>query len=235
MPSTSKSTLTCSRTTFQPRWVGCRDACSLGCSPSHAVRCGGHSAGAASGAPWQCAKLHIITLHILSTICSSMPSLQDANTKSFKMLHEYLEAARTGSRVPLPYRFHFFVRSSSSSTAGSAPRPTGAAAEGAPPGLREVVLTLPPPTRGAPGEPMSGSTRKAFSSLLAALGLPPGFAGGDEGADGGSQYSRVVSLREFLPQAVEAVHQAAATQVRLGRDPCHLPCWLRSAACACMA
>ena len=192
-----------------------------------------------------------------------MPSLQDANTKSFKMLHEYLEAARTGSRVPLPYRFHFFVRSSSSSssssieataagssassgitsvsvtssssTAGSAPRPTGAAAEGAPPGLREVVLTLPPPTRGAPGEPMSGSTRKAFSSLLAALGLPPGFAGGDEGADGGSQYSRFVSLREFLPQAVEAVHQAAATQVRLGRDPCHLPCWLRSAACACMA
>jgi hypothetical protein len=184
------------------------------------LRRGDHSAGTASGAPWQCAKLYVITVHILSTIRSSTPSLQDANTKSFKMLHEYLEAARSGSRVPLPYRFHFFVRSSSSSgrsTAGSAPPPTGVAAAGAPPGLREVVLTLPPPTRGAPGEPMSGSTRKAFSSLLAALGLPPGFAGEDEGAEGGSQYNRFVSLREFLPQAVEAVHQAAATQVRQGR------------------
>ena len=162
------------------------------------------------------------------------------------MLHEYLEDARTGSRVPLPYRFHFFVRggsstgsssggvssssssgssggggTSSSNTAGaasSAATTAGAAgAAGVPPqGLREVVLTLPPPTRGAPGEPMSGSTRKAFSSLLAALGLPPGFAGEDEGAEGGAQDSRFVSLREFLPQAVEAVHQAAATQVRQG-------------------
>ena len=80
-----------------------------------------------------------------------------------------------------------------------------------------MVLTLPPPTRGAPGEAMSGSTRKAFGSLLAALGLPSRFGGaGGEEEDAGREHSRFVSLRDFLPRAVEAVHQNAAAQVGSG-------------------
>ena len=156
------------------------------------------------------------------------------------MLHEYLEAASAGPRVPLPYRFHFFLRAEeggssdsdggSSSSSSSSSEQAGAATStaavqdaaaaaaaakpvGPPPGLREVVLTLPPPTRGAPGQDMSGSTRKAFGSLLAALGLPSRWAGDGEGDAAAAGYGRLVSLREFLPQAVEAVHQHAAEQV----------------------
>ena len=62
---------------------------------------------------------------------------------------------------------------------------------------------------------MSATTRKAFGSLLAALGLPPVFGAGSEAeqAAAAAQYSRFVSLREFLPAAVETVHQHAASQV----------------------
>ncbi len=178
---------------------------------------------------------------LLPCLTSSLIRLmQDANTRALKLLHEYLDEAKTGPRVPLPYRFHFFVRSStaapgvaaagaaaaaaqsSSASGGScttAGQPSAAAgstaAEGAPAGLREVSVTLPPPTRGAPGEPMSATTRKAFGSLLAALGLPPVFGAGSEAeqAAAAAQYSRFVSLREFLPAAVETVHQHAASQV----------------------
>lgn len=148
------------------------------------------------------------------------------------MLHEYLDAARTGSKVPLPYRFHFYVRGSTGAAAAAAGQyqlaapaaavaaeaaAPGTAPGSAPAGLREVVLTLPPPTRGAPGEAMSGSTRKAFGSLLAALGLPSRFGGaGGEEEDAGREHSRFVSLRDFLPRAVEAVHQNAAAQVGSG-------------------
>jgi hypothetical protein len=152
---------------------------------------------------------------------------QEANTRSFKLLHEYLEASRTGPKVALPYRFHFFVREGPAHTSGGQPEAAAAptappdaggtqpeAAAPPPPGLREVVLTLPPPTRGAPGDGMSGDTRKAFGRLLAALGLPSRFAGsgGEDAAGGGEATSRHVSLRDFLPQAVEAVHQHAAAQ-----------------------
>ncbi|PRW44463.1 T-cell activation mitochondrial [Chlorella sorokiniana] len=125
------------------------------------------------------------------------PPAKDANTRSLKVLHEYLDEAKTGPRVPLPYRFHFFVR-------------------------------------GAPGEPMSPTTRKAFGSLLAALGLPPVFGVGSEAeqAAAAAEYNRFVSLREFLPAAVENVHQHSASQAsaqqRMGalrtalRLGCHL-------------
>lgn len=184
----------------------------------------------------------------VGTPCPSLalpPPLQDANTRSFKMLHEYLEAARTGSRVPVPYRFHFFIRdeqagsggsssgnsdgSSDGSNSGSSdgssdattPAEVGAQAAGAhgapglPLGLREVAVTLPPPTRGAPGEALSGSARKAFGTLLAALGLPGRIAVGDAG-QAADEFSRFVSLRDFLPRAVEEVHQHAAAQVGVG-------------------
>lgn len=163
------------------------------------------------------------------------PTQQDANTRSFKMLHEYLEAARTGPRVPVPYRFHFFVRTEPSSGEGSS-EAAGAAGAGSqtpqqraapdpagptlPPGLREVTVTLPPPTRGAPGEVLSGSARKAFGTLLAALGLPSRIGAGDGGQEA-DEYARFVSLRDFLPQAVEEVHQHAAAQVWT----CCLPAW----------
>ncbi len=152
------------------------------------------------------------------------------------MLHEYLEAARTGPKVPVPYRFHFFVRveqaasddgshgSSSGGSSTAAPADAAAQAAGAaaataaggatelPQGLQEVVVTLPPPTRGPPGEALSGSAKKAFGTLLAALGLPSRIAGGDPGQEA-DEFSRFVSLRDFLPQAVEEVHQHAAAQV----------------------
>lgn len=157
------------------------------------------------------------------------PPPQEANTRSFKLLHEYLDAAKTGSRVPLPYRFHFWLRSdgpSGSASSDGGGRPAAAseaeaeAGAGPPPGLREVSLTLPPPTRGAPGEAMSASTRKAFGSLLAALGLPSRFGGGAEDEAAEAEANRFVSLREFLPAAVEAVHQhaapAASAQQQLG-------------------
>ena len=79
-------------------------------------------------------------------------------------------------------------------------------------------LTLPPPTRGGPGELMSGTTRKAFGKLLGELGLPTTWGAGseEEQAAEASAYGRLVSLREFLPAAVETVHQHAAAQVRVG-------------------
>ena len=54
----------------------------------------------------------------------ALPAPQEANTRSVKLLHEYLEAAREGPRVPVPFRFHFFVRqgggsSEDSSSSGS--------------------------------------------------------------------------------------------------------------------
>lgn len=62
---------------------------------------------------------------------------------------------------------------------------------------------------------MSPTTRKAFGSLLAALGLPPVFGAGSEAeqAAAAAEYNRFVSLREFLPAAVETVHQHAVSQV----------------------
>lgn len=147
--------------------------------------------------------------------------VQDANTRSFKLLHEYLEEAQRGARMPLPYRFHFFVRAPAAA-AGAAPgsAPGGAGAQpgdsgGAPPGLREVHLTLPPPTVGAPGQAMSAATKRAFGRLLAELGLPASFGEGSQAEQdaAAAEYSRFVSLREFLPAAVEAVHQHAAAQV----------------------
>lgn len=179
----------------------------------HPVLFGSQAPAAASLRPWPC------YLH----------PAQDANTRSLKLLHEYLDEAKTGPRVPLPYRFHFYIRSASASAAG-----TGAAASeaagvaagvqagqqasagaAAPAGLRAVSVTLPPPTRGAPGEPMSATTRKAFGSLLAAMGLPPAFGAGSEAeqAAAAAEYNRFVSLREFLPAAVETALQHAASQV----------------------
>jgi hypothetical protein len=128
-----------------------------------------------------------------------------------KLLHEYVEATQTGPKVALPYRFHFFVHGSPNSS-GPQPAPAPAAQGSLPAGLREVVVTLPPPTRGLPGEALSTSSRKGFSSLLAALGLPSRFAGSTDGNAANEQYSRFVSLRDFLPQAVETVHKHAAVQ-----------------------
>ncbi|KAL4428229.1 hypothetical protein ABPG75_002318 [Micractinium tetrahymenae] len=194
---------------------------------------------AATLARWRCAVQVAACARQLSTAPpppGELPSLKaalravykrDANTRSFKMLHEYLEAARTGPRVPVPYRFHFFVRTGegsgddddSSAAPGAAAEgrapPAGdpaAPAAGLPPGLREVTVMLPPPTRGAPGEALSGSARKAFGTLLAALGLPSRIGSDGDAGQEADQFSRFVNLREFLPQAVETVHQYAAAQ-----------------------
>jgi hypothetical protein len=58
-----------------------------------------------------------------------------------------------------------------------------------------------------PGEALSSSTRKAFSRLLEACGVPNSF---DVGARDAAATPR--SLRAFVPRAAEAVHQAAAAR-----------------------
>lgn len=163
-----------------------------------------------------------------SSICSTDDSrdLQEANERSFKLLQEYLAAAKHGGGIGrtagLPYRFDFFVL------------PPGEQGEDdAAPSLQRVELTLPPPvslsyalhlfwgagihpttpaclqTKGPPGDALSLASRKAFGRLLTACGIPDDFSDAAGHNPGSGQ---LFSLRNFIPQAAEAFHQAAAAQ-----------------------
>ncbi|KAK2079082.1 hypothetical protein QBZ16_002772 [Prototheca wickerhamii] len=117
-----------------------------------------------------------------------------ANEKSFKLLQEYLAAARSDRSPPVasPYRFHFFINSASG------------AAEPSAQGLQEVSVLLPPPVpRHGPGRGIARDTRKALARLLTACGI--GHELGLEAAAPGRQ-----PLREFVPLAAEALHAADA-------------------------
>ena len=191
-------------------------------------------------------------------------TVQEANEHSFKLLREYLAAARTGGGIGrtagLPYHFTFYIREELAESQEDTQETEDEESSCAAGELRRVALTLPPPvgvvrpvaagerpylgdcmhsvysdgifaaplyftnlsllcttapaepykpepsgcaalqTKTGPGDSLSPSTRKAFARLLDACGIPAELP--PEGHE--RHYSKLTSLREFLPQVCAA-------------------------------
>ncbi len=81
-------------------------------------------------------------------------TLQEANERSFKLLQEYLAAAKTGGGIGrtagLPYHFTFYLRVQDAEIEEAVAEPDLQQKEEvreAPGGFKKVALTLPPPVR----------------------------------------------------------------------------------------
>ncbi|DBA76668.1 hypothetical protein WJX79_007357 [Trebouxia sp. C0005] len=142
------------------------------------------------------------------------PPARDANEKSFKMLQEYLTAAKQGDlgTAALPYNFVFYLHQSQDQTsqqkaaaADAATQQGGAVSNG----LHKVSLTLPPPARKDYAQPdqLPAATQASIGKLLSACGLQSDV----EGALSDEQASK--RLRLFVPAAAEMGRQRAAAQL----------------------
>lgn len=146
------------------------------------------------------------------------PPARDANEKSFKMLQEYLAAARQGDQgfAALPYHFVFYLHQSPASAQATQPlqsspvQPTATQQPDAlPDGMHKVALTLPPPARKDYAQPdqLPAATQASLGKLLSACGLESEV---DGGLGGGAATKR---LRLFVPSAAEVGRQRQAAQL----------------------
>ncbi|KAK9907490.1 hypothetical protein WJX75_004677 [Coccomyxa subellipsoidea] len=150
-----------------------------------------------------------------------IPFARQANEHSFKLLQEYLDAAKKGGEVGrtagVPFKFLFYLHKEQEGDLSE-----GLHEERADKGdLKRVDLVLPPPARldaGAAEGTLPQATQRALGKLLTACGLIADFVGGaDEGA--------AACLREFMPAAAELARQRQFTQ----RGPRHDISALRTA------
>eukprot|EP00955_Chlamydomonas_euryale_P066845 359660-Chlamydomonas_euryale.AAC.13 len=145
----------------------------------------------------------------MASPAASPNHVQAENERSFKLLQEYLQQARSGDlRSPAAraaYHFAFYVREGDAHAVGETADGTAAAARetttsrsssfaGAGAGngsggerLKRVAVSLPPPQRHSEASlRLSGTSRKAIRKLLAAVGLEHAWPRRGEASSGGS-------------------------------------------------
>ncbi|KAK9833576.1 hypothetical protein WJX81_007838 [Elliptochloris bilobata] len=128
-----------------------------------------------------------------------------ANEHSFKLLQEYLDAAKSGGEkgrtAGSPYNFEFYVPDEKAS-------PDSAQ-------LRRVALTLPPPARldFRSGSDLPATTHLALGKLLGACGVTYEFSGRGEGED-----MSHASLRRFVPGAAGAQRERRLQQMTAAQE-----------------
>jgi hypothetical protein len=122
--------------------------------------------------------------------------LQEVNEHGFKLLQEYLAASETSNRTEVaasvPYAFTFIIKFPDSSTLDKFE-------------TKKVSVTLPPPIKSKPDE-----TRLALNKLLTACGVEA--VEKSEHNDGNGNNGNSMSLRYWLPMAVELYHKSLASR-----------------------
>eukprot|EP00210_Caulerpa_lentillifera_P000695 g672.t1 len=132
--------------------------------------------------------LHALYKLVHPDLFANLPLERAENTRSLKLLHDYLAQCRGDYSGPTaPFRFAFYVRNQTPSSS------------------RKIALTLPPPVTVPDSFPLPISTRNNLQRLLSAVGVP------DELTIRLQAAEEEESLRSFLITAAEHVRWNEAT------------------------
>eukprot|EP00877_Chromochloris_zofingiensis_P009526 jgi/Chrzof1/4827/Cz15g00240.t1 len=153
---------------------------------------------------------------------TDFPAEKAENERSFKLLQEYLSAARaTGPSGPADrtaFRFCFYVRKEDAALAEIEDVTTdedqnATADEPSPSSFQKCEVILPPPERAIPGtDYLPPSVNKALRKLLTSCGIP-GDSFADDMDEGDVAAGVLQPLTSFLQAAAEVVRQHESSSI----------------------